>query len=250
MAPHATLVNTFVFGGVLVLAFIASTISGVTGFGGAVLMLPALVAAYGARPAVVILTIAQAVGNGSRAFFGRHAIDWKVAGLFVLGAVPSAIAGSVIFADLSVVWLERLLGIFLLATVVYRHTAFHRRAMALWGFVPVGVAFGFLSAILGSVGPFVAPWFLSYGLLKTAYVATEAVGALCMHATKALAYRNLGLISAQSALIGLALSPAMIAGSYVGRNIVERLPERIFALLIELVLIFAGLQLLIFAKGR
>ncbi|HET9029234.1 MAG TPA: TSUP family transporter, partial [Candidatus Aquilonibacter sp.] len=89
--------------------------------------------------------------------------------------------------------------------------------------------------------------FLSYGLVKVAYVATEALGALCMHLTKTIAYGELALITPQSALAGIALSPAMIAGSYLGKRIVHRLPERAFETLIEVVLVIAGL---LFVLGR
>ena len=47
---------------------LAATIAGVTGFGGAVLLLPVLVWAFGARDAVIVLTVAQLIGNGSRVF--------------------------------------------------------------------------------------------------------------------------------------------------------------------------------------
>lgn len=119
-AIHVREHELLVFVLVLAVALIASTLSGVTGFGGGVMLLPVLVHAYGLRAAIVVLTITQAVGNGSRAWFGREAIDWGVAARFTAGAVPSAIVGSIAFANLSVGWLYRLLGVFLLATVVYR----------------------------------------------------------------------------------------------------------------------------------
>lgn len=50
-------------------ALLAATVAGVTGFGGAVLLLPVLVWAVGARDTVVVLTVAQLVGNGSRVLF-------------------------------------------------------------------------------------------------------------------------------------------------------------------------------------
>jgi len=74
-------------------AFLAATIAGITGFGGAAILLPALVLAYGTRDAIPILTVAQLVGNGSRVWFNRRCIDFPVVGWFALGGVPAAIAG-------------------------------------------------------------------------------------------------------------------------------------------------------------
>jgi hypothetical protein len=46
-------------------------------------------------------------------------------------------------------------------------------------------------------------------------------------------------------VIGLALGPIMILGSFLGKRIVDRLPERVFVVIIEAVLVIAGLTFLI-----
>src|SRR5947209_11873635 len=74
-------------------ALVASTLAGVTGFGGAAVLLPALAAAFGVRQAIPILTVAQLVGNGSRVWFNRRELDLQVVKWFSLGAAPLALAG-------------------------------------------------------------------------------------------------------------------------------------------------------------
>jgi uncharacterized membrane protein YfcA len=49
---------------VAVMAFVAAALAAVTGFGGAVVLLPVLAWAFGVRDAVPILTVAQLIGNG------------------------------------------------------------------------------------------------------------------------------------------------------------------------------------------
>src|SRR3954447_12015593 len=83
---------------VVVVALVAATISGVTGFGGAVVLLPVLVWAIGARDAVPVLTVAQVWGNLARVVLNRRELDWPVARLFCLGAIPAAVVGSLAFA--------------------------------------------------------------------------------------------------------------------------------------------------------
>lgn len=46
-------------------ALAASAIAAVAGFGGAAVLLPPLVAVFGVRDAIPILTVAQLIGNGS-----------------------------------------------------------------------------------------------------------------------------------------------------------------------------------------
>ena len=76
---------------VLLTSYVAATVAAVAGFGGAAILLPVLVAIFGVREAIPILTVAQLVGNGSRVWFNRHEVDWRVVGWFALGGVPMAL---------------------------------------------------------------------------------------------------------------------------------------------------------------
>ncbi|MDP8967613.1 MAG: sulfite exporter TauE/SafE family protein [Actinomycetota bacterium] len=232
--------------GIALAAFAAATIAAVSGFGGAVVLLPILVAALGARDAVIALTLAQLAGNGSRVVFNRDDIDRAVVGWFALGAVPLALLGGVAFAAAPVDLLRVLLGAFLIAAVAWRRL--RRRPPPrppLRSFSALGGVFGFLSALLGSVGPLLAPFFLAYGLTKTAYIGTEAAATIIMHTTKLVAYTGTGVLATGAALTGLALAPSMIAGSWLGKRLLARLNERTFATIIDAVLLASGTLLVL-----
>jgi uncharacterized membrane protein YfcA len=227
-------------------ALLASTLAAVAGFGGAAVLLPVLVATFGVRDAIPILTVAQLVGNASRVWFNRREVAVPVVGWFALGAVPLALAGGLLFAAAPLSALQRLVGAILLVMVVWRHVP---RAAA-WrpgvrAFATIGAVFSFVSALVGSVGPLMAPFFLAYGLVKGAYIGTEALATVVMHVTKLAAYQGAAVLTLRSVGVGLALGPIMIAGSYVGKGILDRLPERVFVAIIELVLVGAGLWLVI-----
>ncbi len=227
-------------------AFVAATLAAVAGFGGAAVLLPVLVASFGVRDAIPILTVAQLIGNGSRVWFNRRELQLPVVGWFALGAVPFAFAGGLLFASAPLSPLTRLLGAFLLVTVAWRHLRpGPPRRPPLRGFVLIGGLFSFLSALLGSVGPLMAPFFLAYGLVKGAYIGTEALCTVVMHVTKLVAYGQSSILTARSLAIGVAMGPLMIAGSAAGKRIVDRLPERVFVTLIEGVLVVAGVAFLV-----
>jgi len=227
-------------------ALLASTLAAVAGFGGAAVLLPVLVAMFGVRDAIPILTVAQLVGNASRVWFNRREVTVPVVGWFALGAVPLALLGGLLFAAAPLGALRRLVGAVLLLMVVWRHVP---RAAA-WrppvrAFVGVGAVFSFVSALVGSVGPLMAPFFLAYGLVKGAYIGTEALATVVMHVTKLAAYQGAAVLTLPAVGVGLALGPIMIAGSFAGKRILDRLPERVFVVVIELVLVGAGLWFLI-----
>lgn len=227
-------------------ALVASTLAAVTGFGGAAVLLPVLVAVFGVRDAIPILTVAQLVGNGSRVWFNRTELDLGVVRWFALGGIPAALLGGALFAAAPLSALTRILGVFLLLLVAWRHLRpGSLPRIPLRSFAILGAVSSFLSALLGSVGPLMAPFFLAYGLVKGAYIGTEALATVVMHVTKLAAYGNASLLTASSVTIGLLLGPIMIAGSFTGKRIVDRLPERVFVSVIEGVLVVAGLIFLV-----
>jgi uncharacterized membrane protein YfcA len=231
---------------IVVAALVASTLAAVAGFGGAAVLLPVLVAVFGVREAIPILTVAQLIGNGSRVWFNRTEVDARLVAWFTLGAVPLALAGGFLFAAAPLSALTRLLGAFLLGVVAWRHLRpGPPRRVARPAFALIGAVFSFLSALLGSVGPLMAPFFLAAGLVKGAYIGTEAASTVVMHIAKLAAYGTSGVLSGSGTLVGLALGPFMVAGSFAGKRIVDRLPERVFVLVIEAVLVVAGLIFLI-----
>lgn len=231
---------------VIAAALAASTLAAVAGFGGAAIMLPVLVWAVGVQDAIPVLTIAQLIGNLSRVIFNRRELKWVVVWRFALGAVPAAVVGGIIFATAPAAALVRFLGAFLILMVIYRHTRWGRNArLTLRGFIPLGAVSGILSAVLGTVGPFAAPFFLSYGLVKGAYIGTEAMTAVIMHVTKLGVYGSYALIGTHTLLIGAAIGAVMILGTYLGKRLLNKVPERVFPFIIEATMLAAGVLFIV-----
>jgi uncharacterized membrane protein YfcA len=88
------------------------------------------------------------------------------------------------------------------------------------------------------------PFFLAYGLTRGAYVGTEAASAVTLHLSKIAAYGAGDLLTTRVLVYGAALTPATLAGAWVGKKIVGRISDRVFVLLVEAGLIAAGLLFL------
>lgn len=227
-------------------ALVASTLAAVTGFGGAAVLLPLLVWVFGLREAVPILTVAQLIGNGSRVWFNRKQVDYRVVFWFALGGAPLALAGGFLFAKAPLAALTRVLGLFLIVIVILRHwKRLPWPRPSLRQFVLIGAGSSFLSALLGSVGPLMAPLFLAYGLVKGAYIGTEALSTVVMHVFKLVAYGRSDLLQGRAVLDGLLLGPIMVFGSFFGKKIVDSLPEEVFVAVIDVTLAAAGLLFLV-----
>ncbi len=231
---------------VAAVALVSSAVAAVAGFGVGIVLLPAMIVAFGVRDAVPAMTVILAMTTLARAWVYRDQLSIPVTKWYVAGAIPAVVAGGAVFATVSPGALVRFLGAFLLLIVVFRHTSWGRSArIGLRGIVTVGVATGFLSAIVGLAGVFIAPFFLAYGLVGSGYVGTLALASTIMHAAKLGVYGGYNLLDGRTLLIGLAIGAVTFVGTYVGKRVMGRVPERAFPYIIETALTGSGLLLLI-----
>jgi len=225
-------------------AFVAAVVSGSAGFGGALLLLPLLTRTVGVSSAVPLLTVAQLVGNLSRVGFGFRHIRWQPVLLFLAPALPAAALGAYWFAEMPKALMVRALGVAILIFVVLKLAGLtlkpSRRLL-----VVGGVVVGLLSGLVGSAGLLGAAIFLSLNLPPVAYVASEATTAVAMHIVKWAVYESaLDLGGGFWPLAGC-LSVAMIAGTWAGKLIVERLPAKHFRSLIAGLLAAPAVQMIV-----
>lgn len=228
----------------VIAAWAAATVSGTTGFGGALLLLPVLTFTEGARAAVPVLTVAQLFGNGSRAWFGRSEIAWRAVWRFTAGSAPGAVGGAMLFTELPAPWAGRLIGGVMVALAIFRRTSMGSRPVPESWLFPAGLVLGWLSALVGSVGPLQALVFLGLGLPPTAFIATEAVAAGLLHLTKAALYGRFALLTWEQLGLALLLGAAMVVGSWTGRRVLERVSPQTLQAVIEVALFVSGLVLI------
>lgn len=146
---------------ILFVAAFAAAVSGVAGFGGALLLLPLLVTNVGVTHAVPLLTIAQLIGNLSRAGFGFSQIHWKAVMLFLLGAIPLSVLGALSFTQLPKDLVTRAIGAAILIFVALKYFNVLKLKGSSLLLVTGGGVVGFLSGLVGRAGPLGAAIFLS-----------------------------------------------------------------------------------------
>lgn len=209
-------------------AFLAAAISGAAGFGGALLLLPLLTRTVGVAEAVPLLTIAQLAGNLARVGFGYRSIAWRPVLIFLAFALPAAALGALAFTSLPKSVAVRLIGGVILLFVILRHIGVLRLKPGVGMLAVGGAAVGFLSGLVGSAGPLGAAVFLSLGLPPTAYIASEAVTAVAMHAVKIVVYGQTLVFESGFWPLAAALSAAMVAGTWAAKRVIERLSAKAF----------------------
>lgn len=228
-----------------VAAFTAAAISGAAGFGGALLLLPLLVATVGVTQAVPLLTIAQLIGNLSRASFGFTQIHWKPVGLFLLGAIPFSIVGALSFVQLPKELVTRAIGAAILVFVALKYFGLLKIKSGRAVLISGGVVVGFLSGLVGSAGPLGAAIFLSLGLPPVAYIASEATTALAMHGVKTVVYQHYIILNHEFWFLAALMGIAMVLGTWSAKRVIERISRETFQQYVAILLVaIAGYMVL------
>lgn len=230
-------------------ALVGSVVGGVAGFGTGIIMLPLVAWVLGLRVAVPVLTVTMAIGNLARIWWSRGEIDRGVVARFAIGAVPATALGTALYVGAPSEWLGRFVGLFLIASVPLRRIlAMDFFRMRLAYFPALGAVVGLVSGLVVTTGPLNTPFFLAYGLRRGAYVGTEALCAMVMHLARGAALARYALLTWETFAVGALLGATMFAGSWLGRRALERMSDRVFLAIIEVLLVVLGLHSLLFPR--
>jgi uncharacterized membrane protein YfcA len=230
---------------VLVLGLVAGTLSGIVGFGASIMLMPALMLAFGPQEAVPIMAIAGLMANFSRVLVWWREVDWRANAYYCVTAVPFAALGARTLLILDPRLVEGILGgMFLLMIPARRWLTARGLRVKAWHLTLVGAGIGFLSGLVASTGPINTPFFLAYGLVKGAYLATEALGSMAIGITKAMVFRRFDALPLETVGQGLIVGASLMIGSRLAKGFVLRLDASQFRLLMDLLLAGAGLVLL------
>jgi uncharacterized membrane protein YfcA len=230
---------------ILGVGFAAGVVSGVIGTGASIMTLPVLVIAFGPKQAVPIMSVAAVMANVAKMTSWWREVDWRAALVYSAAGIPAAAAGARTLLALPSGVVDVALGCFFLAMLPTRRWLNRRQFhLNLWHLAIAGAIIGFITGIVVSTGPLSVPAFTAYGLVKGAFLATEAASSLGIYISKAITFREFGALPTDVILQGAIVGASLMAGSYAARGIVLRLSTHAFHLLVDGLLVVSGLALL------
>ena len=233
----------FVF--VLAVGLVAGTLSGIVGFGSSIMLMPVLVIAFGPLQAVPIMAIAAIMANLSRIIVWWREVDWRACAAYSATAAPFAALGAATLLALPVRFIEAALGVFFIAMIgVRRWMAAHALKLGHAQLALLGVPIGYLTGIVVSTGPITAPIFLASGLVKGAFLSTEAAASLAVYVAKIAVFRGLGALPLDIIVKGLATGSTLMAGAFIAKRFVLKMDAARFRLLMDGLMLLSGLTLL------
>jgi uncharacterized membrane protein YfcA len=230
---------------VLAVGLAAGTLSGIVGFGSSIMLMPVLVIAFGPLQAVPIMAIAAIMANLSRVAAWWREVDWRAMAAYSATGVPCAALGAATLLALPTRIIEAALGVFFLAMIgVRRWMASHELKLGRAHLAALGAPVGYLTGIVVSTGPITAPIFLAAGLVKGAFLSTEAAASLAVYLAKAAVFRGLGALPLEIVVKGLITGSTLTAGAFIAKRFVLKMEPERFRLVMDALMLASGLTLL------
>ncbi len=226
-------------------AFLASILGGLSGFGTGLVLPVFLVPLVGVGNIIPVMAVAMLFNNGGRVIAFWRDVDWiQVRRMLALG-LPACAAGAYGYTLLSAHWVAILLGTFLLASVPLRRILGSSRLHLSRGTaLAAGATFGFINGGMTGAGVILISILMSVGVAGAALIATDAVISVAMGLLKVALFGSLAALTPDLALIGLLVGICTAPGAFVARWLLRRIPAGIHAWIMELVVIAGAIALL------
>ena len=232
-----------------VTGLLTAMLSAVVGMAGGITLLSVMLLFFEPLVAIPIHGVVQLVSNSSRTFVQRKHVDWKILRYYAAMLIPMAFVGLVVAQSLPPTVTRALIGAFVLIATWKRgwlligthpeRADTHRR------FLVLGAVAGVLNMTIGAVGPLIAPFFLRIGLTRQALIGTKAACQAAGHLVKIAVFGIAGFVFADYAVPLALLSLSVIAGTWIGSQLLDRVSERWFKRLYRGVLSLIALRLVI-----
>ena len=231
---------------VLALGLVAGTLSGIVGFGASIMLMPALMLAFGPHEAVPIMAIAALLANFSRVLVWWREVDWRANAYYCATAIPCAALGARTLLVLDPRVVEGILGGYVPADDPGTALADGARACASrpgicrW-WAPASASCRAWSPPPGR-STRLSSWPTGWSRAPTS--ATEALGSMAIGLTKAIVFQRFDALPLETVGRGLLIGGSLMVGSRLAKGFVLRLDANQFRLLMDLLLAGAGLVLL------
>ncbi len=226
-------------------SYVTSTISGLLGMGGGIMLLAAMYMA-GLEPALAIPLHAfvQLMSNSTRLVLLFKYVRWRPFLWHAVPALPLPYFGLMIVDALDPVTLKVMFGAAVLyATWTPKWGIQHLPENAAFGIS--GVIAGLLGVVVGATGPLIAPFFLRGGFKKEQVVATKAVCQAYMHTLKIVWFSTVGFSVIDHLDVVIPMAVAVVFGTVTGRALLHRVSERAFFWMYKVVLTLLAIRLLL-----
>lgn len=235
-------VDQWTFAGLAAASLATSFVGAMAGAAGGLILLGLMAMVFPPSVLIPVHTVVQFGAGSSRAVLMRR---WIMRGTllpFFLGAIVGAAVGAQVFVALPTTVLQGILGAAVIGLAWlprFGQIGPEGRRFAVLGFGAT-----FLGMFISATGTLLAPFVASASPDRRNHAATLAALMAISHVTRIVAFGLLGVALASYLPLMLAMIAAAACGNWLARMMLDRMPERWFRVVLQIILTGLGLRLL------
>ena len=221
----------------------------VVGAGGGTALIAIMLQVLNPIAAIPVHGAVQLASNTTRVWLFWHHMSWPIIFRFIALMPIGVWLGLKLFQGLPVEGVQILIGIFVLLSLLTQQIRHLRQGdFPLWAFVPLGLITGALNMVVGVIAPILGALIIRKDLSKESIVGTLGFFGFAGNLLKITGFSLIGFSFAEFGPLILAMIPAAILGTRLGKSILSNINEASFRLGFRIMLIGLALKL-IFVDG-
>jgi uncharacterized protein len=222
-------------------ALLAGIVTGMTGFGLALISTPLLLFVYEPRTVIVLTAIFSIFISGAVVFDSWRDAYGRLALALLLPALAGVVVGAEILRAVDPLYIRLAVGVIVVfsALLLLRDVRLPG-AGSRWGCVVAGSTSGALSTSTGLAGPPIVLLLAARGLPKHAFRGTSALYFMAMSLVGIVVLGLRGLVEGGDLRLAAVLIPAAIVGKAIGTAALKRISEGAFRKISLGIVIFTG----------
>jgi len=226
-----------------VLTFCTSTIAGVVGIGGGMILIAILPSFLPLNALIPVHGLTQMSSNFSRAVFGHKDIQYEVVPKFLIGSIAGVALFAAIISMISLEYVPLFIGVYILLSLWSQQ--FNDKIKKYENYYLIGFLQSGLSIVVGATGPLSMTLLLKDYEDKDKVVATGAALMSITHILKVFAFMFFGFVFFEYIGILCAMIIGAVAGSYAGTKLRDKIDGKKFLMLLKVLLSLLALKVIV-----
>lgn len=224
------------------ISFLGSFVTAALGLGGGILVLATMAVFLPPLALIPLHGVVQLGSNVGRTALMARDVLYKVVPHFAAGTAIGSAIGANMFVALPIGVLQLALAVFVLYATWAQRFKVAKPGPAKFG--ALGLVSGFVTMFVGGSGPLIAPFASAIGDHRKQVVATHAALMSIQHVFKLAAFGFLGFAFGPYIPFLACMLVLGFAGTWTGRHVLNRLPERTFRIGLQIILTLLSIRLL------
>ncbi len=213
----------------LLAVLLAGAVSGLSGFGLALISVPLLLFVYDPKTVVALTAVLSIFINVAVVLDSWRDAERRLVAALLLPAFVGLVVGVEVLRAVDQAYIRLGVGVIVvLSTLLLLREVRLPGAQTRWGTLVAGSASGALSTSTGLAGPPIVLLFASRGLPKHAFRASSALYFLVLGIVGLAVLFYRGVFEVGQIPLALALVPAAFVGKVIGTALLKRISERSF----------------------